>query len=82
MCKIGQVGVLTSHVHSIVMSSNGMEGRIPPSINQLRYLRMIELATMPGMHIKKRTIMAFCLMFIFACNPVCVANRISGYNSS
>lgn len=43
-----QVGVLTSHVHSIVMSSNGMEGRIPASISQLTYLRMIELATMPG----------------------------------
>lgn len=43
-----QVGVLTSHVHSIVMSSNGMEGRIPSSIAQLTYLRMIELATMPG----------------------------------
>jgi hypothetical protein len=43
-----QVGVLTSHVHSIVMSSNGMEGRLPTSISQLRFLRMIELATMPG----------------------------------
>lgn len=30
------------------MSSNGMEGRIPTSISQLSYLRMIELATMPG----------------------------------
>jgi hypothetical protein len=49
MClMIVQVGVLTSHVHSIVMSSNGMEGRIPASICQLTYLRMIELATMPG----------------------------------
>lgn len=45
---IVQVGVLTSHVHSIVMSSNGMEGRIPASIAQLTFLRMIELATMPG----------------------------------
>ncbi len=42
------MGVLTSHVHSIVMSSNGMEGKIPGSISQLSYLRMIELATMPG----------------------------------
>lgn len=48
MMPVSQVGVLSSHVHSIVMSSNGMEGRIPTSISQLTYLRMIELATMPG----------------------------------
>lgn len=42
-----KVGVLTSHVHSIVMSSNGMEGKLPQSIGQLTHLRMIELATMP-----------------------------------
>ena len=43
-----KVGVLSSHVHSIVMSSNGMKGRIPVSIGKLKKLRMIELATMPG----------------------------------
>ena len=30
------------------MSSNNMEGTLPASINKLTYLRMIELATMPG----------------------------------
>jgi hypothetical protein len=44
-----QVGVLLSHVHSIVMSSNGMSGQIPTSIRALTHLRMIELATMPGL---------------------------------
>jgi hypothetical protein len=44
-----QVGVLLSHVHSIVMSSNGMEGELPAALEQLPQLRMIELATMPGM---------------------------------
>lgn len=42
-----KVGVLSSHVHSIVMSSNGMDGKIPISISKLAKLRMIELATMP-----------------------------------
>jgi len=41
-----KVGVLTSHVHSIVMSSNGMSGKLPSSIGKLKELRMIELATM------------------------------------
>lgn len=44
-----KVGVLASHVHSIVMSSNGMRGRLPPSISRLKHLRMIELATMPDL---------------------------------
>ena len=44
-----KVGVLASHVHSIVMSSNGMDGRIPAGIGALTHLRMIELATMPGL---------------------------------
>ena len=43
------MGVLGSHVHSIVMSSNNMVGSIPASIASLEYLRMIELATMPGL---------------------------------
>lgn len=42
-----QVGVLHSNVHSIVMSSNNMDGCISSSISQLSQLRMIELATMP-----------------------------------
>jgi Leucine-rich repeat (LRR) protein len=41
--------VLASHVHSLVMSSNGMDGFIPPEICALSQLRMIELATMPGL---------------------------------
>ena len=45
---LDQVGVLTSHVHSIVMSSNLMEGKLPAIISKLTFLRMIELATMPG----------------------------------
>jgi Leucine-rich repeat (LRR) protein len=44
-----QVGVLGSHVHSIVMSSNNMVGSLPASIAALSHLRMIELATMPGL---------------------------------
>jgi hypothetical protein len=42
-----KVGVLSSHVHSIVMSSNGMDGKIPIAVSKLAELRMIELATMP-----------------------------------
>ena len=42
-----KVGVLSSHVHSIVMSSNNMDGKLPQSIGHLTQLRMIELATMP-----------------------------------
>lgn len=48
MCVCVQVGVLSSHVHSLVMSSNGMDGRIPAAVADLTHLRMIELATMPG----------------------------------
>jgi hypothetical protein len=44
-----KVGVLSSHVHSLVMSSNGMEGGLPESMGQLTSLRMIELATMSGL---------------------------------
>ena len=44
-----QVGVLSSHVHSLVMSSNGMDGIIPSDIGKLTHLRMIELATMAGL---------------------------------
>lgn len=44
-----KVGVLGSHVHSIVMSSNNMVGSLPPTIAHLRQLRMVELATMPGL---------------------------------
>ena len=44
-----KVGVLSSHVHSIVMSSNGMDGRLPSAIGKLTHLRMIELATMPDL---------------------------------
>ena len=44
-----KVGVLTSHVHSIVMSSNNMEGKLPHTIGHLSQLRMIELATMPSL---------------------------------
>jgi Leucine-rich repeat (LRR) protein len=42
-----KVGVLSSHVHSIVMSSNGMTGSLPQTIGNLTQLCMIELATMP-----------------------------------
>ncbi|KAJ1419176.1 hypothetical protein B484DRAFT_453487 [Ochromonadaceae sp. CCMP2298] len=49
VAKWYKVGVLSSHVHSIVMSTNGMEGRIPSSVSKLTSLRMIELATMPGL---------------------------------
>ena len=42
-----KVGVLASHVHSLVMSSNNMSGYIPTEISQLKHLRMIELASMP-----------------------------------
>lgn len=41
--------MLSSHVHSLVMSSNVMEGGLPESIGALTHLRMIELATMPGL---------------------------------
>ena len=41
--------MLTSHVHSLVMSSNNLEGSLPHSIGQLQHLRMIELASMPGL---------------------------------
>lgn len=41
--------MLTSHVHSLVMSSNNLEGSLPLSIGQLQHLRMIELASMPGL---------------------------------
>jgi Leucine-rich repeat (LRR) protein len=44
-----KVGTLGGHVHSIVMSSNGMSGRLPASIIGLTHLRMIELATMTGL---------------------------------
>lgn len=44
-----KVGVLGSHVHSIVMSSNNMVGSLPPAIAELKHLRMVELATMPGL---------------------------------
>lgn len=44
-----KVGVLGSNVHSIVMSSNSMSGRLPTSISSLKHLRMIELATMPSL---------------------------------
>jgi hypothetical protein len=49
VCNWYKVGVLSSNVHSIVMSSNGMDGRLPASIGKLSQLRMIELATMPGL---------------------------------
>eukprot|EP01038_Epipyxis_sp_PR26KG_P011227 gene11227-15067_t len=49
VAKWYKVGVLSSHVHSLVMSNNGMEGKLPVSINNLTHLRMIELATMPGL---------------------------------
>lgn len=42
-----KVGVLDSHVHSIVMSNNNMKGTLAASIGRLRHLRMIELASMP-----------------------------------
>jgi len=48
VCNWYKVGVLGSHVHSIVMSSNNMEGKIPAAIGRLTYLRMVELATMSG----------------------------------
>ena len=44
-----KVGVLGSHVHSIVMSSNNMVGALPESLSDLSQLKMIELATMPGL---------------------------------
>jgi hypothetical protein len=44
-----KVGVLSSHVHSLVMSSNGMDGSLPTSIGKLKKLCMIELATMPDL---------------------------------
>ena len=45
-----KVGTLGSHVHSLVMSSNRMQGKLPASISALAHLRMIELATMPRLH--------------------------------
>ncbi len=44
-----KVGVLASHVHSLVMSSNNMSGYIPEEIFRLKHLRMIELASMPSL---------------------------------
>lgn len=44
-----KIGMLHGGVHSVVMSSNGMDGCLPPSIGKLKQLRMIELATMPGL---------------------------------
>ena len=41
------MGVLLSHVHSLVMSSNHMRGTLPPALRALTHLRMVELATMP-----------------------------------
>lgn len=41
--------MLGSHVHSIVMSSNNMVGTLPTSMSALKHLRMVELATMPGL---------------------------------
>ncbi|CAM9434979.1 unnamed protein product, partial [Ectocarpus fasciculatus] len=38
-----KVGVLGSHVHSIVMSSNNMVGSLPPAIAELKHLRMLQL---------------------------------------
>jgi hypothetical protein len=49
VAKWYKVGVLGSRVHSIVMSSNNMVGSLPPAISKLTHLRMIELATMPGL---------------------------------
>lgn len=49
VAKWYKVGVLSSHVHSLVMSSNGMEGVLPSAVKYLQHLRMIELATMPGL---------------------------------
>lgn len=49
VCQWYKVGVLASRVHSLVMSANNMIGQIPDSISQLSQLRMIELATMPGL---------------------------------
>ena len=40
------MGALAGHVHSIVMSSNNMVGRLPTTIDKLVHLRMLELATM------------------------------------
>ena len=45
-----KVGTLSSHVHSIVMSSNKMNGAIPNTIKALTKLRMIEFATMPSLY--------------------------------
>ena len=41
------MGVLLSHVHSLVMSSNHMRGTLPAALRALSHLRMVELATMP-----------------------------------
>jgi len=49
VCKWYKVGVLGSRVHSIVMSSNNMVGTLPTEISRLSHLRMVELATMPGL---------------------------------
>lgn len=46
VCRWYKVGVLGSHVHSLVMSSNCLTGSLPTSISRLTHLRMIELATM------------------------------------
>ena len=51
-CRVAtwyKVGVLASNVHSLVMSSNNMRGSLPAEISELKQLRMIELATMPGL---------------------------------
>lgn len=45
-----KVGTLAGHVHSLVMSSNGMKGKLPAAIAGLQHIRMIELATMPELH--------------------------------
>ncbi len=44
-----KVGTLAGRVHSLVMSSNGMRGTLPPILSQLQEIRMIELATMSGL---------------------------------
>ena len=49
---IYKVGVLLSHVHSIVMSSNSMVGHLPVDLQQLTQLRMVELATMTGKYVR------------------------------
>jgi len=45
-----KVGTLAGHVHSLVMSSNGMKGKLPAAIAGLKHIRMIELATMPELN--------------------------------